>query len=269
MERIMDNALIEGSEQNNGSEGEHQLVLSDSIIGIRLFKLGPFTDESLGQFRKQVETIKSFDRYLKDSFKAKSPRLVIITNSDIDDKGSKVLEDSGVAIVQADKSRAERRAKLGKRLIGEKSLSRGDFSYADMLNSLNKNLGINEGEDYLFISSDLTSRPEALASQIAVMKTVYDRFQVVRPDMLAIVGSMVSGTHDPALIEKLVNGTAEIDLENLNRVFPNNALSLVPSKANFSGISDNALAGEIQVDGQLQPIGGNEDFLYGLTEMIL
>ena len=54
----------------------------------------------------------------------------------------------------------------------------------------------------------------------------------------------------------------------MSKVFPNNALSLVPANAKFSGITDNALAGEVEVGGQSVQIGGNEDFLYGLKQIL-
>jgi hypothetical protein len=78
----------------------------------------------------------------------------------------------------------------------------------------------------------------------------------------------VETVHNRILVQKVINGEEELNLNNLNMVFPNNVLSLVPSDTVFSGITDNALAGKVEVNEKLEAVGGNEDFLYGFEEMI-
>ena len=248
---------------------ESGINLSNSIIGFRIFKIGEFDQESLKQFKQQVESVKSFSQYLKNAIE-KPSQVAIITNSDLPEAGKQILAANhpDLMMVQTEQAKAQRRAKLGQKIIGEKSAAKGEFSYADMLNAFRGKTVPTETEVTIFASSDLAIKPEILFRQIIGMKILYDQWQKEKPNQIAIIGSLIEGVQDRVSIQKAIDGEEELDLENLNKIFPNNALSLVPSQADFSGITDNALAGKTEVGGKLEPIGGNEDFLYGLEEMI-
>ena len=248
-------------------ESRENIDLSDSIVSFRIFKIGEFDQNSLEQFSRQVEAVRNFSRQLKNQLVDRAPQIAIITNSDLPETGQLKLADSDLIIVQAEKTKAQRRARLARQLVGEKSVAKGDFSPSDMLNALGQIKTAEKGI-YVFASSDLANKPEVLFRQIVGMKILWDSWQKERPGQLAMIGSMIEGMHDPALVQKIINGEAKIKLDNLNKVFPNNALSLVPSEADFSGITDNALAGKIEISGKFEPIGGNEDFFYGFEEML-
>ena len=249
------------------AETERSIDLSKSIIGFRIFKIGDFDQKSLEQFSRQVEAVKNFSRQLQSQLVDRAPQIAIITNSDLPEAGQLKLADSELTIVQAEKTKAQRRAELARRLVGEKSAAKGDFSYSDMLNALEQIKTV-ERANYIFASSDLANKPEALFHQIIGMKILWDSWQKERPGQLAMVGSMIEGVHDSALVQKIISGEAEIKLDSLSKVFPNNALSLVPPEVDFSGITDNALAGQIEISGKFESIGGNEDFFYGFEEML-
>jgi len=258
----------EGFESESIITPERAVNLSKSIIGIRVFKVGEFDQKSLEQFKRQVESVKSFSQYLKKAIE-KPPQVAIITNSDLPEIGKQILAAncSDIMIVPTEPAKVKRRAKLARVIIGEKSAAKGKFGYADMLNTLLEKT-TPETEGIIFASSDLTIKQESLSRQIIGMKILYDQWQKERPNQIAIIGSLIEAVHDRVFIEKLVDGEEELKLGNLHKIFPNNALSLVPREARFSGITDDALAGRIEAGGQLEPIGGEEDFLYGLRKMI-
>jgi len=246
---------------------EGEVDLSHSVIGIRVFKIGAFDEKSLEQFNRQVEMIQKLTDGFKKESKEKSPQVVIITNSDLPEDGKQILDNSGLTVVQADQKRAERRSELAKTLVGEKSVAKGDFSYADMLNSLQSEETEATAKEHIFMSADFANKPEFVSRQLIGMKTLYDRWQEKKPEKLALVGSLLVGVHDPHLIQETTDGTTDIHLGNLHRIFPNNAFSFVPPHNRFSGITDNALAGN-EINGKLELIGGNEDFLYGFESML-
>ena len=248
---------------------EERVDLSDSVIGIRVFKIGEFDQESEEVFSRQVRTVKEFDESLIERFGEKSPNIEIITNSDLEEFGQQVLTDSGLRVVKTQKEKAEERAELGHSIIGERSAATGDFSYADMLNAaINENEPSEKAESYIFTSADLGNKPKDLIRQVVGMRILYDKWNQKNPSKLAMVGSLVADVHDIGLVDRAIKGTEGINLENLNAVFPNNTLSMVSPDAKFSGVTDNALTGTIEINGKSVPIGGNEDFYYGFGEMI-
>ncbi len=264
------------SEKGRRREGtfspDKETDLSNSVVGIRVFKVGDFDDASLEVFRHQVDTVKNFVEKLA-KFTDKPPRLRLITNSDLKEEGANMLDASGLEIIQTDVEKTQRRAHLGKVLVGSKSKSKGEFSYVDMLNALDENVPASEAEtaSAIFASYDLAQRPEVLFRQMAGMEILYKRWQKEKPGNLAIAGSLLAGVHDTVLAREVADGKANITFENLSRLFPNNALSLVPPHTRFSGIADNALSGEIAVEGaesKKESIGGNEDFMYAFKEML-
>ncbi len=243
--------------------------LSQSAVGIRVFKIGQFDQESEEIFRRQVETVKDLDEYLKGQLGELSPKLVVITNSDLEEYGQNILSESGLKVVRADQEKAKRRADHGQGMIKEaESRAKGDFSYADMLNSI-----IDDGElkqevaNYIFTSADLGNKLSELLRQLSGMRIVYDKWQEKKPNKLAMVGSLVADVHDVGLIDRVIEGTEDLSLENLNGVFPNNTCSIVSPDARFSGLTDNGLAGSIEINGKFVPMGGNEDFDYGFDQM--
>jgi len=246
---------------------EKEIDLSNITIGLRIFKIGEFDLESFERFKKGAESAKLFSRQFDGVANLRPPRVVIITNDDLPKAGKEILASAGLTIVQSKQTKAERRARLAKRLVGNKSTAKGEFSYADMLNSIRKEpeQTDNETGGTIFASSDLTRNPEVLSRQIIGMKILFNQWQEGR---LAIIGSLIEGVHDLDLIQQIVAGTKNIDLNCLNKIFPNNALSLVPAHTEFSGITDNGLAGDIDIEGRPEPIGGNEDFLYGFQKML-
>lgn len=261
--------ILKHPSSSEQQEQKEKIDLSRVVIGIRAFRIGKFDPKSLGQFNQQVEAVKLFAEYLEEHFAEKSPRVVIITNSDLPDAGRQILAESDLAVVRAEQKKAERMAHLGRVLIGENSIAKGRFSYADMLNALGEEIGPIETESIIFASSDLANGPEVLTRQIVAMKVLYDQWEKERPGQLAMVGSLLEGVHDPILVQRAVEGTANITLGNLSKVFPNNALSLVRPQTKFSRMADNGLAGPIEVNGEVVPMGGNEDFLFGFKQMLL
>lgn len=254
---------------------EKQVDLSSSVIGIRVFKVGLFDEASLAVFKHQVDTVKTFSEKLT-GLSNKPPKVVLITNADLDFEGVVMLGNSGLTVIQVAPEKTKRRARLATKLLGPKSASKGAFSYVDMLNSLNaeSRAGVKDakkdkkGGATLFTSYDLAQKPEVLSRQMAGMKILYDRWEEKQPGKLAIVGSLLGGVHDMELVDGAIHGSNDITLDTVSRAFPNNALSLVPPHTRFSGIADNALAGEVEINGKQEPIGGNEDFLYAFTQML-
>jgi hypothetical protein len=239
--------------------------LADTSLCFRVFKIGAFDEKSLEQFKKQVATIENFNQNVNHRLAEKAPQITIITNSDLDEAGKQELNFSGLQILYADQSKAKRRSSLAQHIIGEKSSAKGDFSYADMLNEPAKKQAFS---DFIFASSDLANKPEDLLIQILGMKITKDFFEAAHPGKLAIIGSAVKGVHHMELINKIIEGDDNVNLENLSQVLHNNTLSLVGKEAKFSGITDNFLAGKVEINGKQEPIGGNEDFLYGLKEIL-
>ena len=244
---------------------ENEPDLSDTALCFRVFKIGKFDEKSLEQFKKQIATIENFNQIAGNRLVEKAPQTTIITNSDLDEVGKQELNFSGLKVLYAEQSKAKRRSELGKKIIGDKSSAKGDFSYADMLNEPAKK---EVSSDFIFASSDLANKPKELLVQILAMKTTKDFFEAAHPEKLAIIGSAVKGVHHMELINNIIEGNDNINLENLSQVLHNNTLSLAGKDVKFSGITDNALAGKVEINGKQEPIGGNEDFLYGLKEML-
>lgn len=238
--------------------------LADASLCFRVFKIGTFDEKSLEQFKNQVTTIENFNQMVKDKLAKKAPQIIIITNSDLDETGKQELNSSKLKILYTEQSRAKRRAHLARHIVGEKSSAKGDFSYADMLNEPAKN---EDSSDFIFASADLANKPKELLTQILGMKITKDFFEAIHPGKLAVVGSAVKGVHHMELINNIIQGNDDIKMENLSQVLHNNTLSLVGKDAKFSGITDNFLAGKIEINGKQEPIGGNEDFLYGLKKI--
>ena len=130
----------------------------------------------------------------------KSPQVAIITNSDLPEVGQQALTDSDLIVVRAERAKAEHRARLGKYMIGETSQAKSKFSYVDMLNALNQLQAVGANGANIYTSSDLASKPEILSGQIVAMKLLFDTWQEQEPGKLAIVGSLLSGSHDPSLV---------------------------------------------------------------------
>jgi hypothetical protein len=250
---------------------ENKPDLSSSAVGFRVFNIGDFDEQKLKFFNSRVQSIRDLAGTLKGKLGDKSPKVTIITNDNLSEVGREILSNSGLAIVWAMHVTAERRARLAKHLVGETSQATGNFSYADMLNSLSDGLEElqDEKKSLFFVSSDLAGKGEILCDQIVNMRIVYDWWQRTQANGLAMIGSLIKGVHDDGLVTGVIDGDDNVDLDNLHKLFPNNSLSLVPKTARFSGITDNALAGNIEIDGRFEPIGGNEDFLYGFEEMLL
>lgn len=244
---------------------ESEPDLADTSLCFRVFKIGKFDEKSLEQFKKQIAAIENFNQITSNRLAEKAPQTTIITNSDLEEAGKQELNISGLKILYAEQARAERRSELGKKIIGDKSSAKGDFSYADMLNEPAKR---ESSSDFIFASSDLANNPEKLILQILAMKKTKDSFEASCPEKLAIIGSAVKGVHHMELINKIIKGEDNVSMENLSKVLHNNTLSLADRNVKFSGIADNALAGKIEINGKQEPIGGNEDFLYGLKEML-
>ena len=244
---------------------ENEPDLSNSALCFRVFKIGKFDEKSLEQFQKQVSSISNFDQLISNKLAEKAPQATIITNSDLEEVGKKELDFSGLNILYTEQSKAKRRSELGKKIVGDRSSAKGDFSYADMLNKPIKDADFS---DFIFASSDLANKPKELLIQILAMKKTKDFFEASNPEKLAIIGSAVKGVHDIELINKIIKGEDDINIDNLSRVLHNNTLSLAGKNVKFSGITDNALAGKLEINGKQEPIGGNEDFLYGLNQML-
>lgn len=245
---------------NNFEQGQ----LTATAVGVRVFKVGDFDEASLAVFKHQVDTVSHFVSTL-GTLTPKPPQVKIISNEDLSSEGKEVLEKSGLGVVWVSPVATKRRARLGATLIGENSTSNGDFSYVDMLNSVQG--GLNESRA-IFTSYDITARPETLYRQMVGMQTVYDAWEKKKPGGLAIVGSMLGGVHDFSIPQGAIDGTTKIAIENVSRAFPNNALSMVSQDTHFSGIADNALAGKVEINGKLEPVGGNEDFEHAFEGML-
>jgi len=244
---------------------ESEPSLADSALCFRAFKIGSFDEKSTEIFKKQISMIEDFKHKIETQLSDKAPKTIVITNSDLEEAGRQEIRNSNLRVIFVDKAKAERRAKLATHLIGERSAAKGDFSYSDMLNAPSKE------EDFsnsIFVSYDLVNKPEALIKQILGMKKIKDQFEKNNPKKLAIVGSAVEGVHVIELINKIIDGNEDINIENLSKIFHNNSLSLVDKKTKFSGIADNYLSGAVEVNEKQEPIGGNEDFLYGLKEIL-
>jgi len=239
--------------------------LADAALCFRVFKVGAFDEKSSDQFKKQVTSISNFNQLIQNRLGEKAPHSIIITNSDLEEDGKQDLNSSGLQILYTDPAKAKRRASLAKHLVGEKSVAEGKFSYSDMLNEPMKNEDLSK---FFFVSSDLTNKPEELLQQVMGMEMIKEIFEVAHPEKLAIIGSAVEGIHVIELVNRIIKGEEDLNMENISQIFHNNALSQVGKDTKFSGIADNALAGKVEINGKLEPIGGNEDFLYGLKEIL-
>lgn len=244
---------------------ESEFNLSDAALCFRVFKIGNFNENSLEQFKNQVASIRKFNQTLRDRLGEKAPHSIIITNANLGEDGRRELDSSGLEILFTDPAKAKRRASLARHLIGEKSSAKGEFSYSDMLNEPIENKDFSK---FFFVSSDLTNKPEELLQQILGMEIIKRAFEETHPEKLAIVGSAVEGVHVIEMVNKIIKGEEALNMENISQIFHNNALSQVGKDAKFSGIADNALAGKVEINEKLESIGGNEDFLYGLKEII-
>jgi hypothetical protein len=258
------------SPESNESAMEQKLFeaepdLTNTCLCFRIFNIGIFDDKSLEQFKKRVTTIENFNQIIHDKLIEKAPQTILITNSDLDEAGKQELNFSGLKILYAEQSKAKRRSELGKKIVGDKSSAKGDFSYSDMLNEPAKK---EDSSDFIFASPDLANKPKELLTQILAMKMIRDSFEAINPEKLATIGSALKGVHDIKLISKIISGDDNLNMDNLSRVFPNNALSEITKRTKFSGIADNSLAGKVEINAKQEPIGGNEDFLYGLKEML-
>lgn len=251
-----------GFEKENSLEGHPDF--STSVVGIRVFKVGEFDDSSRGVFQHQVDTVSQFAATLS-KLTPTPPHVSVISNEDLAEDGKAVLKQSGLDVVWVSPATTKRRARLGATLLGEQSASQGAFSYVDMLNSVQNDV---EGSRTIFTSYDVTARPEVLYRQMVGMQTVYDAWDKKKPGGLAIVGSMMGGVHDFSIPKGAIDGTTGISIENVSRAFPNNALSMVSRSTHFSGIADNALAGQVEINGKLEPVGGNEDFEHAFEAML-
>lgn len=260
----------QGNDQQEGVGNlERKIDLSKSVVGFRIFKIGKFNEDSLTKFNQQISRIVLFADQIKDTLAERSPRITLITNDDLPEEGKRVLASSNLDVIETPHRTAHRRATLGKKLIGEQSQSSGEFSYSDMLNSLTHGQSSEEDtENCVFVSSDLAGQPRILLDQIMGMDAVANGWKTNTKDGLAMVGTLIEGIHDQSLIQEIVDGSKNVDPQNLSKIFPNNALSLVKTHTKFSGISDNALSGKIEINGKMELIGGNEDFLYGFKEML-
>lgn len=237
-------------------------VLSSVTVGIRIFQIGE--PKNWETFQGQVDTVAALREEWKKSVGPNQPQVVIITNSDLELEGQHILEQSGLQFVIAQRAKAERRAKHGRQLVKkDKSEAKGDFSYADMLNALQ----VGQGER-AFVSSDMVRDPKKLLETLKTLKRVYDKYMQMQPNRLAMIGALLGGVHDQNVIQAAIQGQTEIAMSNVHRVFPNNALSLLPPDAEFSGVADNKLAGTLIVEDKEVPVGGNEDFLYAFEAMV-
>lgn len=245
--------------------GDEQL--RQATIGIRIFKVGPTDEKSLRELENNARAAGNFAKSLGTTLGENAPKVVLITNGDIAQEGLEVLQKAELEIIPVDPALAQRRARLGKLLIGEESASSGSFSYTDMLNALSDKRST-VGEHYVFISADLARRPEELGKQLIAMERVRVAFETASPGTICMIGSMAGGIHDPETITRIVEGTEEITLANASLVFPNNALSMVEGGTHFSGIADNSLTGKVEVDGKQVAVGGNEDFEFAFREMV-
>lgn len=251
-------------------ELNEEVDLSNLVIGIRVYKIGHFNAESLGRFTQQVANVDRFHNYLSSRFGLRSPKIVILTNSDLVGEGLQILKKSNLEIVTVNPDRAARRASLAKKVVGETSNSSGEMSFADMLNTLESSDGSSQDQSrrYLFISSDIVGSVEKSTQQVEGMQKLFTLYEKGNPGQLALVGSVISNQDNNVLVQQVLDGSSDLNIDNLSNIFPNNACSMVPPGARFSGITDNALAGMVSVDGKVVPIGGNEDFLYGFKEML-
>lgn len=253
---------------NSNKKNTGEMALSNSVIGFRVFKTGDFNKKSFKQFIQQIKMIKMFKEYLNNKLNKEFPKISIITNDNLPEIGKQLIVEEKLEIIYVKHILAERRAKLGGKTC-EKSNYKVEFSYADMLNSLGKSINFKSKKYFIFCSSDLTSKPEVLLSQLIGMANVYNKWQKEKHVELSMVGSLVEGVHNHSLIKKIINEKKNINLQNLNELFPNNVLSMVPSNTKFSTSTDNFFLGEIKINGKKEPIGGNEDFMYGFNEMLI
>ena len=242
--------------------------LSAITVAFRAYKVGTFEPASLRAFQEQLISIKEFANLANSALGNGAPKIAVITNADLPAEGMMSLRNSKLDFVTVDPALAQRRSRLAARLL-KKGSAKG-LSNADMLNALgerNKKAGsVDSG--YIFASSDLAAKPAHLLKQIIGMKAVWNFAEIQRHDQTTMVGSLIEGIHDLDLVRDSINGTTGLTLRNISRVFPNNALSLVGPNARFSGTTDNSLAGAINAGEDQYPIGGNEDFLYALLQMV-
>jgi len=262
---------------------QHERIpdMSHTTLYLRVFHVGVLTDDIFRRFEGNVLVAKSFQQQLQQRFgDEQSPQLKIVCNSDLEPAGRALLEKIGIEVVYTESKDAKRRSHLARLLLAEnkKSSSKGQFSYADMLNSAAEDA--QSSDTYpLFVSTDLARRFEQLIPQLEAMQAVvsaqWQRMEtgngqtIGQAAEVSMVGSLVEGVHDPQLVEAVLSGSEGITLQNLPKLFPNNALAVVDSGLRFSGITDNALAGKARVEESNVEVelGGNEDFLTAFEQM--
>lgn len=229
------------------------------MIYTRIYNSGPMQPDQIEKMRaSQIAPIHSLaidliGRGLRD-------RITILTNDWLDPKALALLTASRLDLVVTSGSTWAKRQWLGKKLIKKTSSQSNGISNADMLNSVPK-----YDDWYLFMSSDFANTDrEAVVNILQSLKTLSKESLF----NAASVGIMTPANHDRGEIQKVLDGEWEISLSNISRMFPNNSFAFYPRYAKFSGITDNGLAGTIEINGKQEPIGGNEDFYYWLSEML-
>ncbi len=221
-----------------------------TAVGFRSFRK-PQPDGSLSE--KDLNDVTLKRDVIKNFVDGLSPLLpiepIIITTSDLPVSGRTIFEASGFKIVYADTLSTK-------------------ISQANMLNAFMENLGLETKNCVILSPSLLGIHRDQAINQVMGLANIYDMWEKQRPNKLTTAGSIIEGEHDPELVKGAIDGTEDLSLSNIWRIFPTNAMSLVLPEARFSKMTDNGRLGTIQVEGQEEKIGGNEDLFYSVGRML-
>lgn len=170
--------------------------------------------------------------------------VIVSTTSNMSNSGVRLFEEQGLRVIRTD-SEAK------------------PVKYANMLNGVITNVN-KEVDSIAIVSPSLVeSDPIAIAKQLDLMVRAFYTWNGV-----AIIGSVLNNEHDRDLISAVIEGTKMLTLENICRVFPTNAISVVPKFAEFSPDTNTGALGKVMVNGKEVDAGGNEDFYWGLQQML-
>lgn len=227
-------------------------VVEKTAIGFRSFRK-PAEDGSLGHadaidLDLKRDVITNFVSELLQVDKS-IKKATIITTNDLPEIGRIIFDSSHLNVIYADTSSKK-------------------LSQAEMLNAFMKSVGPEIISCAIVSPSLIGLHKEIAARQILGLTQLFNLWEASKPGTLAMAGTLIEGEHDPNLVEAIISGTENLNLKNLWKVFPTNAMSLVRSSARFSDLTDNGRLGVIEIEGQSEKIGGNEDFYYAFDRMI-
>lgn len=224
---------------------------TETSIGLRSFrkvKNGALSQEDVQGLEGKARDIQKF----ADTLNSPSPiaDFTIATTTDLPQEGINALSSTGLKV-----------------LVATDTFS-SDLSNANFLNSYLESTGQSIKNCVIASPSIVGNKEEEASTQVKAMVKIFEFWEKQRPGKIAMIGSAIEGEHNPELIEKFIEGSDNIGLNNMSVATPNNSLNLLRPELRFSKTSDNGVLGKIWFGTESARVGGNEDFFLGFTEMI-